>query len=1135
MDSQTEKYHKSIFQFELAKLKEKGYITDEHYAITMNAHNKYYSDLDEKRQEHELIHAAVIKQNTRQPAQQPVKPKKKLSPEEARERNISWLLNIGVILLLIGGLFVATSNWDTMSNWMKSGSIAFVSLLFYGMAYISNKILKIERTSFAFIVLGSLFLPIFILSVGWFKLLGPYFSFYGEGRFILGAAGSFLIVPIYSILAQKLSSRLFVWFAYIALSASAGYTLAAFKLEKDGFYLGLMLFNALLAAAYHRIKNHEDLKLFSKELVYFAQINLVLSTILMLAFFNSPVFYSVNILVSAAIYLSMVYVTGKKEFHFVFSLLIVYGAYQLIEHSVLDVAAPVFYALVGTGFLLVPRMMDHHYPWEKVFRVTSSIVSILAFLYISVEGILLRMNEPSAVLLLAYIIIAVQFIYLAKMMANVLFAYLAPIFIASALYEIMLMLDQAFGFKNFILPVFFIGFVLFISIGYSLKHPMLKVIDSSSRDVGNGIMVFSILLAIGLWDGMAAGTMLLIFSFVMFLINTVEKRSFYTEAAPWAIPVSIGFAFMFYGEEMRRTFSLYHDSLGMAMNTVMASAVLLVLTYVLKWKNHKTAARNAFFIAQGFYSISLFSALVLPINDVWVRPAILLGGVAMYLALYFAIKQVWVPFFAAAVSLLAYFSIINGLTLAGVNFEYFNWIQLPIGAFILLAIAYFLLKKDSILAKGFSWIGHFYMPLAMFLTLFMYRENSIWGFLGALGVYWISSRVSRKEWKVRVFLYSGFLALFMAILTGMDHIRDGEYSEFAFLLVSCIIFAFWLHAHQADKQRSIFFLIPWSVVGILAFLSAYPFGWVPFVVSVLYAAGLIAYLHRLKLDILSGIPLFLIFIGTMKFLYINQISPEFKTLTAAGFGLILAIIGKTIYNRTFLFEGKRKQADSYTITAFLFFLSIYLFHAEDLWAKVLPGLLISIFIYLQRNRIPSNHFWMPGLLSGFVLLEPYYALLRHIEIPALLTRELYVLPWIALIILTRKILKDRYGKLTNRLQWALLISVSLLLVQDGLASNTVYDALIVGTLSLLSMLAGTFFRIKAYFFVGSGVLLLNVLLQTRPYWGSLPWWAYLLIAGSLLITVASYNEWQKQQTAKGEEPLISIWKNIIIKKLKEWQ
>ncbi|MBT2688204.1 hypothetical protein J7I93_08420 [Bacillus sp. ISL-47] len=1134
MDSQTEKYHKSIFQFELAKLKEKDYITDEHFEITMNAHNKYYYDLNEKRQEHEHTQAAVIKQIKKQPVQQAVKPKKRLTPVEVRERNISWLLNIGVILLLIGGLFVATSNWDTMSNWMKSGSIAFVSLLFYGIAYMSNKLLKIERTSFAFIVLGSLFLPIFILSVGWFELLGPFFSFYGEGRYILGAAGSFLVVPIYSILAKKLSSRLFVWLAYIALSTSAGYTLAAFELEKDGFYLGLMLFNALLAAFYHKIKNREDLKLFSKELVYFAQINLVLSTILMLAFFNSHVFYSVNILVTAAIYLSMVYVTGKKEFHFVFSLLFVYGAYQLIEHSVLVVAAPVFYALVGTGFLLVPRVMDHHDSWEKVFRVTSSIVSILAFLYISVEGILLRMNEPSAALLLAYIMIAVQFIYLAKVMANRLFAYLAPIFIASALFEIMLMLDRAIDFKNFILPVFFIGFVLFISMGYLVKHHMLKVIESSSRDVGNSIMVFSILVAIGLLDWMAAGTMLLIFSFVLFLIKNVEKRNFYTDAAPWAIPLTIGFSFMFFGEELRESNRFYHDSLGMAMNTVLASAVLLLFTYLLKMKK-KPAASHAFFIAQGFYSISIFTAIVLPINGVWMRPAVLIGGVAMYLALYYVIKQKWVPFIAAAVSLLAYFSIINSLNLKGVNDEYFNWIQFPLGAFILLANAYFLLKRDSVLANGLSWVGHVYLPFGLFLTLFIYRENSLLSFLGALAVYWISSKVSRKEWKVKGFLYSAFLALFMAVLTGMYHIWDGEYSEFASLLVSCIIFAFWLNADQADKQRSILFLIPWSIVGILAFLSAYPFGWVPYVVSVLYAAGLIAYLHRLKLDILSGFPLFLILIGTMKFLYINQISPEVKILTAAGFGLTLALIGKTIYYRILSFEGNRKQVDSQTFIAFLFILSIYLFPAVSLWAKVIPGLLISMLIFWQRKRIPSTHSWVAKLLSGVVLLEPYYTFLRNIEISALITRELYVLPWIALIIFTRKIFKGRYGKLTNRLQWAVLIIVSLLLVQDGLASNTVYDALIVGTLSLFSMLAGTFFRIKAYFFVGSGVLLLNVLLQTRPYWGNLPWWAYLLIAGSLLITVASYNEWQKQKTAKGEETFISLWKNNIIRKLKEWQ
>src|SRR5699024_11374375 len=55
---------------------------------------------------------------------------------------------------------------------------------------------------------------------------------------------------------------------------------------------------------------------------------------------------------------------------------------------------------------------------------------------------------------------------------------------------------------------------------------------------------------------------------------------------------------------------------------------------------------------------------------------------------------------------------------------------------------------------------------------------------------------------------------------------------------------------------------------------------------------------------------------------------------------------------------------------------------------------------------------------------------------------------------------------------------------------------------------------KSFFFVGAGVLLLNVFLQTRPFWGALPWWAYLLIAGALLITVASYNERSEEHTSE---------------------
>ncbi|MEK3854781.1 hypothetical protein [Cytobacillus sp. FSL H8-0458] len=1127
MNPQTEKYHHDIFHVELTKLKEKDYISSEHYEMTLKAHHQYYQDLEEmKREQIKAAKAAEeISKKPIQPANNTVK--KKLSQEEIRERNISWLLNIGVILLLIGGLFVATSNWATMSNFMKSASIAVVSLLFYGFALISGKVLKIERTSFAFIVLGSLFLPIFILSIGWFELLGPYLSYYGEGRYLLGAAGSLLIFPVYSIFAQKLGSRLFVWFAYIALSACAGYTLAVFNLENDSFYFGLMLFNALLSAAFHRMKKHEFLKLFTREMVYFTQINLVISALLMLIFFNSHVFYSVNILLTAAVYLSMVYVTGRKEFHFVFSLLIVYGAYQLIENTMLNSAGPVFFALVGIGFLFVPLVMDKQYYWEKIFRLTSAAVSLLAFLYISVEGILLMDGEPSASLLLAYTILAVQFIYLANVMANGLFAYLAPVFLAAALFEAVLMLDKAVPFNNLALPVFFIGFVLFISFGYLLKYPILKVVESSSQDVAVSIMLFSVVIAAGLLDWLAAGTMLLIFSFVLYLMNKAENRFCYREAIPWAIPLSIGFAFMFYGEHLRSYSSFYQNELGMAMNTVMASMALFILYGVLSKKGRETQAKNVFVISLGFYTISLFTAAALTINEVWMRPAVFLVGVIMYLALYRHHKQSWIPFVSASVSLFAYFMILIGLPF---NFTFFNWVQFPLGAWILLGAAFYISKKDTVLARGFSWIGHIYMPFAMILTFFIYRENSIWPFMITLAVYWISFRVSEKEWKVKIFLYSSFITLFMVILTGMEHIWEDSFSEYAILAVSCAVFLFWMTGKTQDKQRSVYFFIPWSVIGILAFLASYPFGVLPFIFSIIYTAGLILYMHRTRLDLLGAIPLFLLYAAVLKFLFINGIDPDMKIVISAGFGLAAVFVGKMVYAKIFM----DKKADGYTIISLLFLLTAYLFPAVSLWAEVLPGLLMSAFLFLQRGRVASQYFRLPGLLAGAALLEPYYSVLRNIEIPDLFIREAYVLPWIILIIFVRKVLKGQYAKLTGKIQWAVLIAVSLLLVQDGIASNTIYDALIVGTLSLISMLAGTWWRIKCYFFVGSGVLLLNVLLQTRPYWGNLPWWAYLLIAGSILISAASYNEWQKQKTARGEDPLISKWKNNIVNKLKEW-
>ena len=207
-----------------------------------------------------------------------------------------------------------------------------------------------------------------------------------------------------------------------------------------------------------------------------------------------------------------------------------------------------------------------------------------------------------------------------------------------------------------------------------------------------------------------------------------------------------------------------------------------------------------------------------------------------------------------------------------------------------------------------------------------------------------------------------------------------------------------------------------------------------------------------------------------------------------------------------------KHIDWYSVTAFLIVLTLYQdLTLTSLWADELRALFICCFFALQVRRVPAG---VPTKvvksITALSLFVPYYTLLHHIEINEYIVTEAYVLPWIAVTIYLSKRTWDQSKQIMSFIEWSVLSVVAAILVGDALISNTIYDAIIAGGLSLASVLAGFFYRIKSYFLIGCSVLLLNLLLQTRPYWGNMPWWAYLLIAGATLISVASFYEWQKQ-------------------------
>ncbi|GAE44712.1 SCO7613 C-terminal domain-containing membrane protein [Mesobacillus boroniphilus] len=685
--------------------------------------------------------------------------------------------------------------------------------------------------------------------------------------------------------------------------------------------------------------------------------------------------------------------------------------------------------------------------------------------------------------------------------------------------------------------IFLIGFILFILAGWLIKINYLQAIKTSSRDVGMVIMLFVILVTFSVFDWWELALMFSLTSYAFYVMMKIESRPILPLIAQWAAPISLGLSAAAIGEEIRLQSSLYRDLIGMPGNFAFAGVLLLGASFVLGKTKEVNSSQNAFFSSHGFYAASLFYTFTSPITNLYGESIIWFGGILMSLLLYRVTKESMVAFLSGAVSLVWYL-----ISIDSINEELFDFsatiesLLIPGGGWLLLGTAALLFQKQRGLAVAYSWIAHVYLAPVMAIELILYGEEAILSYVIATGVYAASIFFVKKEWKVKSLLYAAFTMLFLAIKTGISYFTETDSGHYAFLMTSILLIVFWILSSTNYKQRTLYYLIPISLLGVASFLAAYPYSWLLFGITIGYAAAILVLLHRVKWDLVAIIPLLMIFYGTIQIMFLAQLHMYWDMAILSGSGILLIFSGRRIYTDLWEKGGGfgLQSLDAYSLVGILFIVSVALMDGETFWALIVHGLLISAGLWLQRNRVHGRGVSVILFIAGAYLLVPYYAAVEQLTIPALLEREVYVLPFVALAIFIRFIFKERSNQITSYIQWAVLIMVSLLLIQDGLESNTVYDALILGSLSLISMLAGMWLRVKAYFFVGTGVLLLNVLLQTRPFWGNLPWWGYLLIAGSILISVASFNEWNKQKGTRGEKTLLAKLKESLLMKMKNW-
>ncbi|WP_396126181.1 SCO7613 C-terminal domain-containing membrane protein [Anaerobacillus sp. CMMVII] len=618
------------------------------------------------------------------------------------------------------------------------------------------------------------------------------------------------------------------------------------------------------------------------------------------------------------------------------------------------------------------------------------------------------------------------------------------------------------------------------------------------------------------------------------MTHEVHHKKEYQKIAAWLLPISWLLALRSFYEEYHLLDTFYMNEVGPAGHVALSSLILLGISYVLR--NYRARLFLPMFaIAISSYTLSLLAIITTNVLPV-LQSSFLLVGTIVYVLLVYQTKnkQFWSLVSISTAAL--FLSLIEPLKL------YENYSTLVVSLFlvpvILLIIYEFVGRKIIDLKPYFFWTAHSLLVIiiAGALAFQAFLNYQPLAFLIPLVIYTYSLFKQREEWGKNLFLYSALTQIPILVLLLIKYYTiNFDYAQ-GLAFSTIMIGGLWGASRTEWKARVELFLIAIGMVSLVSFSILHQLDIIDVGMLVVIAAFVIMLLFRRKWELLTILPLF--FAALSFYGYSVGLEKPMKIVAYIVVVIILHLVGKFSHTYLFLQEDKKYRIDWFTIVSpvFLFYIDHAILYNDPLWLKLIPYLFFVYLLYMQIGRVKGRVFKnIVMTATALSVLLPYYLVLDHVNVPELIAMEATMLPFIVLTIFLSKKAWSDYSKEMNIIQAIVLVLVAVFIVGDAIESNTLNDAIIVGGLSLLSIIAGMHYRIKSYFFVGIAVLLLNVFLQTKPFWGNLPWWMYLIIGGATLIGFASFYEWQKQRPTREGKTILQEKKEKFLRSFKDWK
>jgi len=248
---------------------------------------------------------------------------------------------------------------------------------------------------------------------------------------------------------------------------------------------------------------------------------------------------------------------------------------------------------------------------------------------------------------------------------------------------------------------------------------------------------------------------------------------------------------------------------------------------------------------------------------------------------------------------------------------------------------------------------------------------------------------------------------------------------------------------------------------------------------------------------------------------VSEYAPIAQILAVIALGILLGITFKAK-------ESELRSCREAIYGGFLIVLALATLNIFDNFDLKLIGIILltilysALFIIFNKNNI-FRCFTIVALLIPYIIILPISVWNDKVNY------ILYSLPWLALIfIYTRGFLASVRLKTVNIIE--IIVLAIWYLAVSALISLEV--AIFIGVISFISILIG--YRSEAWsslYYTGVIFLVLNMLIQLKEFWTSIPIWAYILVAGLTLIGIVAYKEYAKinkvEKVEKVEPELIN--------------